>query len=331
VKRREFITLLGGAGTALAMLWPRGARAQQAAMPVIGFINPGSARTSVYLVDALRRGLAENAYAEGRNVVIESRWADGHYDRLPELAADLVRRRVAVIAACGSSAPGLAAKAATSTIPVVFQTGADPVLDGLVVSMNRPGGNVTGVSRMTVAIDAKRLELLHEAVPKATVIACLINPTNSRAEFQIQQLQVSARALGLKLHVENASTERDLESAFAAMVQAGASALFVASEPSYTALHDQIALRAVRHAMPTMFASRAPVAASGLMSYDSSITDSYRQVGVYVGRILKGEKPADLPVLQPTSFELVINLKTAKALGIEVSSSLLARADEVIE
>ena len=296
MRRREFITLLGGA----AATWPLAARAQQPAMPVVGFLNPGSAGSSAHLADALRRGLAEAGYVEGRNVTIEYRWAEGHYDRLPELAADLVRRRVTVIAACGSSAPGLAAKAATSTIPIVFQTGADPVADNLVASMNRPGGNVTGVSRMNVALDPKRLELLHEAAPKANVIGCLTNPTSPRAEFQIQQLQVPARSLGLKLHVVNASAERDLESAFAAMVKAGATALFVASDPSYIALQDQIALRAVRHALPTMFSNRTFVAAGGLMSYDSSIVDSFRQVGGYVGRILKGEKPTDLPVLQPT-------------------------------
>jgi putative ABC transport system substrate-binding protein len=300
-------------------------------MPVIGLLWPGSATSFAYLTDALRRGLAENLYVEDRNVLIEYRWADGDYERLPGLTADLVRRRVAVIAACGSSAPGLSAKAATSTIPIVFQTGGDPVDDGLVSSMNRPGGNVTGISRLSVALEPKRLELLHEVMPQGTVIACLINPTSPRAEVQIQQLQVSARSLGLKLEVVNASAERDLESAFAAMMKAGAAALVVAADPSYTAFVEQIALRAVRHAMPTMFSNRASVAAGGLMSYDSSIADSFRQVGVYVGRILKGEKPADLPILQPTKFELVINLKIAKVIGLSIPEAFLLRADELIE
>ena len=324
LRRREFITLLGGAAA-----WPLAARAQQPARPVVGFLNPGSAGASLYLMDAFRGGLADAGYVEGRNVVIEVRWADGQYDRLSEFATDFVRRQVAVIAAFGSSAPGLAAKAATSTIPIVFQTGADPVSDGLVASMNRPGGNVTGVSRMNVAIEPKRLELLHEAVPRATVIGCLINPNSPRAEGQIQLLQVSARSLGLKLEIGNAASETDLASAFQAMVKGGATALFVASDPSYNAVHGQIALWAVRHGLPTMFSARMPV--GGLMSYDSSITDSYRQGAVYVGRILKGEKPSDLPVLQPTKFELIINLKVAKVLGLEVPPTLLARADEVIE
>jgi putative ABC transport system substrate-binding protein len=325
MKRREFITLLGGAAAA----WPLAARAQQT--PVVGFLSPSKAGAILPNTDAFRRGLAEAGYVEGRNVAIESLWAEGRYDRLPELAADLVRRRVTLIAACGSSEPGLAAKAATSTIPIVFQTGSDPVADGLVASMNRPGGNVTGVSRMNVATDPKRLELLHEAVPKATVIALLINPTSPRAESQIQQLHLAARSLGLKLEVVNASAERDLEGAFAAMVKARASALFVAIDPSYTAFWDQIALQAVRHAFPTMFSNRGAVAAGGLMSYDSSITDSFRQVGGYVGRILKGEKPADLPVLQPTKFELVINLKIARVLGLTIPEAFLLRADELIE
>jgi len=300
-------------------------------MAVIGYLSPASAGPNAYVANAFRRGLADNGYIEGRSVAIEARWAEGHYDRLSELAADLVRRRVTVIAAVGSSAPGLAAKAATSAIPIVFQTGGDPVSDGLVARLNRPGGNITGVSRMNVAIDPKRLELLHEAVPKVAVIACLINPNSPRAEGQIQQLQASARSLGLKLEILNASAERDLDSAFAAMVKAGATALFVASDPSYTAFQDQIALRAVRHGMPTMFATRASVEAGGLMSYDSSITDSYRQVGIYVARILKGERPADLPVLQPTKYELVINLKIAKVLGLTISEAFLLRADELIE
>jgi putative ABC transport system substrate-binding protein len=327
MKRREFITLLGGA----AVMWPLPLRAQQRAIPVIGFLHPGTADANARLVDAFRRGLAETGYGEGSNVAIDYRWADGHYDRLPALAADLVRRRVIVIAACGSSAPGLAAKAATASIPIVFQTGSDPVADALVASMNRPGGNVTGVSRMTVALEPKRLELLHDVVPKATVIAFLHNPSNPRAELQVQQLREPARSLGLKLEAAKASAEHELDSAFAAMARQGAGALLVASEPSYTAWYDKMTALAARHAIPAMFSSRAAVAAGGLMSYDSSLIDSYRQVGVYVARVLKGEKPADLPVMQPTKFELVINLKTAKALGLEVPPMLLARADEVIE
>ena len=323
LRRRDFITLLGGAAA-----WPLAARAQQ---PVIGFLTPTSAATSLHFVDGFRRGLAEAGYVEGRNVAIEFRWAEGRYDRLPELAIDLARRQVAVIAALGSSVPGLAAKAATSTIPIVFQTGADPVADGLVASMNRPGGNITGVSRMTIATDPKRLELLHEAVPAATVIGCLVNPTSPRAEGQIQQLQASARALGLKLEVGKASSEGDLGGAFASMAKGETTALFVPSDPTYTDFHGQIALWAVRHAMPTMFSSRIAVMAGGLMSYDSSIVDSYRQTGIYVGRILKGEKPATLPVVQPTKFELVINLKVAKVLGLTIAEAFLLRADELIE
>jgi putative tryptophan/tyrosine transport system substrate-binding protein len=327
MRRREFFALLGSA----AATWSLTARAQQPGMSVVGLLNPSSAAASTALVDAFRRGLAETGHVESRNVAAELRWADGHYDRLPELALDLVRRQVAVIAALGSSAPGLAAKAATSTIPIVFQTGADPVADGLVGSMNRPGGNVTGVSRLTTATDPKRLELLHEAVPAATVIGCLVNPTNPRGESQIQQLQASARALGLKLVIGKASAESDLGSAFEAMVMGGATALFIAADPSYTAFQGQTALWAVRHVMPTMFSNRGAVVAGGLMSYDSSIIDSYRQAGVYVGRILKGEKPADLPVLQPTKFELVINLNVAKVLGLKIAEAFLLRADELIE
>jgi putative ABC transport system substrate-binding protein len=324
MRRRAFLTLLGGAAA-----WPLAARAQQPAMPVVGYLSPGSSDTPS--VAGFRKGLAETGYIEGQNVAIEYRFADGHYDRLPDLAADLARRRVTVIAACGSSAPGLAAKAATSTIPIVFQTGADPVADGLVASLNRPGGNVTGVSRITVATDPKRLELLHEAVPKAAVIACLINPTSPRAAVQIQQLQGSARSLGLELAIVNASVERDLESAFAVMAKAGATALIVASDPSYTAFQDSIVLWAIRHAMPTMFSVSTATATGALMSFDSSIVDSFRQAGGYVGRILKGEKPADLPVLQPTKFELVINLKVAKIIGLTIPEAFLLRADELIE
>jgi len=326
IGRRQFISALGGAAA-----WPIAARAQQPTLPVIGFLHPGSASGNMFVADAFRRGLAETGYIDGRNVAIEYRWADGQYDQLPALAADLVRRRVAVIAALGSSAPGRAAKAATTTIPIVFQTGADPVEDRLVASMNRPGGNITGVSRMNIATDPKRLEILHETVPDAIVIACLVNPTSPRSGSQVQQIQNSARSLGLKLQIVNASTDQDLETAFATMAQAGAAALFVAADPSMNAMREQIASRAVRHALPMMSDTRERVTVGGLMSYNASFADSNRQAGVYVGRILKGEKPADLPVLQPTKFELVINLKTAKALGLTVPLSLLGRADEVIE
>jgi putative ABC transport system substrate-binding protein len=330
MRRREVIALIGGAAAA-SLLRPLDGRAQQPAMPVIGFLNPGSARSNMYMADAFRSGLAECGYVEGRNVAIEYRWADGQYDQLPALAADLVRRRVAVIAALASSAPGRAAKAATSAIPIVFQTGADPVEDGLVASMNRPGGNITGVSRMNVATDPKRLELLHNTVPNATVIACLVNPTSPRSGSQVQQIQGSARSLGLKLQVVNASTDQDLETAFATMVQAGAAALLVAIDPSMDAMREPIARLALGHALPTMAGNRSYVVTGSLMSYDASLTDSFRQAGVYVGRILKGENPADLPVLQPTKFDLVINLKTAKALGMEIPPKILALADEVIE
>jgi putative tryptophan/tyrosine transport system substrate-binding protein len=327
MRRREFITALGS--TAIA--WPIAARAQQGAMPVIGLLTPVSANAFSDQVEAFRRGLAEIGYIEGRNVTMEYRWADGEYNRLPALAADLVRSRVAVIAALGSSAPGRAAKAATSTTPIVFQAGGDPVEEGLVASMNQPGGNITGVSRMNVATDPKRLELLHEAVPKASVIACLVNPTSPRFGLQIQQVQASARSLGLNLHVVNASTERDLEDAFAMMVKGGVAALLLATDPSMTAMQEQIARLATTHALPTMAGTRSIAAAGVLMSYDASLTDSFRQAGVYVGRILKGDKPADLPIMQPTKFELVINLKTAKALGLDLPPKLLALADEVIE
>jgi putative ABC transport system substrate-binding protein len=327
VRRREFITLAGAA----AASWPLAARAQQPALPVIGFLNPGSASAFTTEVEGFRRGLMETGYVERRNVLIEYRWAEGQYDRLPALAADLVRRRVAIIAAVGSSAPGRAAKEATSTIPIVFQTGGDPVEEGLVASMNRPGGNVTGVSRMNVATDSKRLEFLRHVVPNATVMACLVNPTSPRSGSQVAQIGAAARLLGVQLHVINASTADDLEGAFAAMLQQGAAALLLATDPSFTVMWKQIAELATRHIVPTMGATRGFVSSGGLMSYGASLTDSFRQAGLYVGRILQGEKPADLPVLQPTKFEFVINLKTAKALGLDVPPTLLATADEVIE
>jgi putative ABC transport system substrate-binding protein len=322
--RRDFIV---GVGSAAA--WSLGARAQQT-MPTVGFLTPSSPVTT-YTTEAFRSGLAKAGYIEGRNVAIEYRYADGHYEKLPALAADLVRLRVAVIAACASSAPGLAAKAATSTIPIVFQTGADPVEDGLVTSMNRPGGNVTGVSRMSVETDAKRLEFLHEAVPKAAVITVLVNPDSPRADFQVQQIQGSARTLGVRIEIVKVRAKGELDVAFATMSRQGIGALLVGTDPSMTSWAEQIAALTLRHTIPGMFSNRAYAVAGGLMSFDSSLTDSYHQVGVYVGRILKGEKPADLPVLQPTRFEFILNLKTAKALGLDIPLKLQTFADEVIE
>jgi putative ABC transport system substrate-binding protein len=326
MRRRKFIAGLGG-----AVAWPIVARAQQQVMPVVGFLIIGPASATMNEIAGFRRGLNETGYVEGQNVAIEYRWADRQYDRLPMLAADLVRLRVAVIAAGGSAAPGLAAKAATSTIPIVFQTGSDPVQDGLVSTISRPTGNVTGVSRMAVTLESKRLEFLRELAPKATVIAFLVNPTSPRAELQVQQMQEQVRRLKLRLHVSKASTERELEIAFATMVQQGAGALLVAQEASYAGWLEQITALAARHAIPAVYGQREYAVAGGLMSYDASAADSFRQVGVYVGRILRGATPADLPVLQPTKFELVINLKTAKTLGLEIPETLLAIADEVIK
>jgi putative tryptophan/tyrosine transport system substrate-binding protein len=326
LRRRDFITLIGGA----AASWPLTVRAQQSAMPVIGFLDATQPLHHAGIAP-FKRGLSETGYVEGRNVAIEYRWAEGKYDRLPALAADLVRSQVTVIAACVTSAPGLAAKAATSTIPIVFQTGGDPVQDGLVASMNRPGRNVTGASRLAVTIAPKRLELLRELSPKATVIGLLVNPTNPRSELVVQQIEEAARALGLSLLVLKVSAEGELDSVSASLVQLGVGALLVAQEPSFMRWRDQIIALAARHAIPATYGQREYPAAGGLMSYDASVADSFRQVGVYVGRILKGEKPADLPVMQPTKFELVLNLKTAKALGLTVPDKLLALADEVIE
>jgi putative tryptophan/tyrosine transport system substrate-binding protein len=327
MKRREFITLLGGAAAA----WPLAAGAQQPAIPVIGFLHSGSRESVSQDVPNFRQGLDETGFVEGRNVAIEYRWADGQYDRLPALAADLVRYPVAVIAACATSAPGLAAKTATSVIPIVFQTGADPVLDGLVTSMNRPGGNITGVTRLSVTLAPKRLELLHELAPRASTIGLLINPTNPRSRLVVQQMEQPARALGVSLHVLEAATEGELDSVFASLGQMGIGALLVAQEPSYFRWRERITALAARHAIPATYGQRDYAVAGGLVSYDASVSDSYRQVGVYVGRILKGVKPADLPVMQPIKFEIIINLKTAKSLGLEIPDKLLARADEVIE
>jgi ABC-type uncharacterized transport system substrate-binding protein len=325
IERRKFLAALGAAAA-----WPLAAQAQSA-MPVVGFLHSVSPDPMASHALAFRRGLAEIGYIEGQNVAIEYRWAEGRYDRLPELAADLVRRRVAVIAAGGTAAPALAAKAATSTIPIVFQTGSDPVKDGLVASLNRPGGNVTGVSRMSFTLAPKRLELLHELVPKATAIAFLVNPANPVAASQIQEIREPARSLGLRVHVLEASSERQIEIAFETLTQQRAGALLIANDTFLSGQRELFIALAARHAVPVTYPGREAVAAGGLMSYDASAEDSFRQVGTYVGRILKGERPADLPVLQPTKFELAINVKTAKTLGLDVPPMLIARADEMIE
>jgi putative tryptophan/tyrosine transport system substrate-binding protein len=325
MRRREFITLLGSVGA-----WPLAARAQQKPMPVIGFLDRASPDPSGERVRAFRQGLSEAGFVEGRNVAIEYRWAEGQYDRLPALAADLVRRQVVVIAA-GTNPAAPAAKAATATIPIVFTTGLDPVQAGLVASLNRPGGNLTGVTALAVEVGPKGLELLHELVPTATVIALLVNPTNPSAEALSRDLQPAARALGLQLHILHASTERDFDTVFATLLQLRAGGLMIGTDGFFITQIEQLATRTVRHAVPAIFQYREFTAAGGLMSYGVSNRDLYRLVGVYTGRILRGEKPADLPVQQVTKVELAINLKTAKALGITFPITLLGRADEVIE
>ena len=326
MSRRDFITLLGGT----AATWPLAARAQQPAMPVIGYLDGGSLGTSAHIVAAFRKGLSETGYVEGRNVVVEYHWAEGNYDRLPVLAPDLARRQVAVIVAMGAPV-AVAAKAATATIPIVFGSGVDPVQAGLVASLSRPGGNVTGVTSMNAEIEAKRLGLLLELLPKATRLAVLINPNNPIAEATVKDAQASASAIGRQLEILAASTNREIDAAFASLVQKRANALLIGPDVFLTNRRVQLATLTVRHGIPAVYAFREFAEAGGLMSYGTSNTERDRQVGVYTGRILKGEKPADLPVLQPTKSEFVINLQTARTLGLEVPPTLLARADEVIE
>ena len=327
MRRRDFIIFLAGAMAA----WPLTARAQQKATPVIGVLNTGSPGPSTApFIAAFRRGLSEAGYVEGQNLAIEYRWAEGHYDRLPALAADLVGRKVDLIMA--SSPPSaLAAKSATSTIPIVFRSGADPVGDGLVASLARPGGNLTGISNLADELTAKRLELLSELVPQARLIALLVNPNNGTAEHVIRDMQEAARIKELQLHILKAGTESEIDAAFATLVQQHASALVVGGDPFLTGRREQLVALASRHAVPSIYAWREFTASGGLISYGASLTAALRLVGIYAGKILKGAKPADLPVEQPTRFELVINLKTAKELGLTVPQSMLMRADEVIE
>jgi putative tryptophan/tyrosine transport system substrate-binding protein len=327
MNRREFITLLGGA----AVAWPLAARAQQSTMPVIGFLSGRSPGESESVEAAFRQGLKESGYAEGQNVHIAFRWAEGRYDRLPALVASLVDIRVAVIAAAGGQAVSLAAKAATSTIPIVFVSGDDPVKLGLVASLNRPGGSATGVSMFLSEMEAKRFALLHELVPTATMIGVIVNPSSPSIDTQLREINSAARALGRQIQIVNATNERELDAAFASLAQSKAGALLIAANAYFTSRRDQIVALAAQRAIPAIYDQREFPMAGGLVSYGTSLSDSYRLMGVYTGKILKGEKPTDLPVQRSTKFEFVINLKTAKALGLDVPPTLLARADEVIE
>ena len=325
--RRELITLIGGAAAA----WPVAARAQQAAMPVIGFLSSRSPRESAHLVTAFRQGLRDSGYTDGENVQIEYRWAENQTDRLPALAAELVGRPASVIAATGGMVSAQVAKAATLSIPVVFIVGDDPVDGGLVDRLNRPGGNLTGMSLSIAALGAKRLELLRRLIPAVAVIGVLVNPNYSSSDQQLSDLEAAARAYGLQIDVQRASNEQEIETAFAILAEHDVGALVIASNPLFESRRNQVVALAARYSLPAIYSLREYAAAGGLMSYGSIISDMYWQAGIYTGRILKGEKPAELPVMQPTKFELLINLKTAKALGLEIPPTLLALADEVIE
>ena len=326
MRRREFIAALGGAAA-----WPLAARAQQPPMPVIGFLNAVSPGPWANLLAAFHKGLNETGYVEGRNVTIEYRWAEGKYDRLPVLAADLVRRMVSVIVATGGTPSALAVKSATKTIPVVFTVGADPVSLGLVESLNRPAGNMTGVNLLVSTLGAKRLGLMRDLVPTARLMAMLVNPDNVLAKLQQVDIQQAAVAINQDLRILTASSERELDAAFESMLQFGVQALLVGSDAFFNSRRDKITTLAARHRIPALYEEREFAVAGGLISYGTSISDGYRQAGLYTGRVLRGEKPADLPVVQVTKFELVINLKTAKTLGVKISDNFLTLADEVIE
>ena len=326
MRRRKFITLLGG-----AIAWPLVARAQQAAMPVIGFLSGTSSKGYAPYLAAFREGLREGGFVEGQNVTIEYRWADDHYERLPELAADLVTRRVALIAAAGGSPAALAAKSATTTIPIVFQIGVDPVKAGLVSSLNQPGGNITGFANLALEVGPKRLELLHRLVPNATNIAVLVNPARSNVEAETRDMQSAANKLGLQLNVLYASTERDFDKVFATSVQLRAGGVVISGDPFFNTRSEELAAMAIHYMVPAIYQFHEFAAAGGLVSYGSSIKNTHREAGIYTARILKGEKPADLPVQEPSKVELIINLKTAKTLGLEIPPSILTSADEVIE
>jgi putative ABC transport system substrate-binding protein len=330
MRRRAFITLLGGAA-ASSVAWPLAVRAQQGAVPVIGFLHAGAPGPNAKRVVGFRKGLSEAGFVEGRNVAIEFHWADSQNDRLPEMAADLLRRQVAVIATLSSNVATLAAKAATTTIPIVFTYGSDPVEAGIVASLSRPGGNITGISTLNAELTAKRLGLMHELAPQSGSIAVLVNPTNPSVEQVSRDLQATATKLGLQIHIVHASNERELEAVFANLARKPGSALQVSTDPFFFIRRELFATLAARHEVPTIYYDREFTDSGGLLSYGTSVVGAWEQAGNYVGRILKGEKPADLPVAQAATFELVINLKAARALGLAIPNTLLSLADEVIE